>query len=75
MLETDQDRVVFGQRDVLQASEAAAIDQLLVTDGKLSSGAGGVFKMKQRMASIQLLDDVRKAGGQVSMFSSKSPSG
>ena len=55
--------MVFGQRDVLQASEAAAIDQLLVTDGKLSSGAGGVFKMKQRMASIKLLDDVRKAGG------------
>lgn len=55
MLENDQDRVVFGMKDVALACEAAAIDQLLVTDGKLSSGAGGAYKMKQRMGSIKLL--------------------
>lgn len=46
-----------------------------MTDGRLSSGAGGAYKMKQRMNSIQLLEDVRKSGGNVSFFSSKSPSG
>jgi protein pelota len=68
--QNDPLRACYGEKHVLHASEAQAIEILLISDKLFRSQDVGV-----RKRYVKLVDDVREFGGEVKIFSSMHVSG
>jgi protein pelota len=69
-LNDDPDRAHYGFHHVWQAQQASAVQSLLVTDQLFRNS-----NVKLRKQYVQLVEDVKQAGGQVFIFSSMHVSG
>jgi len=70
MLKVDSDRAFYGYAHVQSANEKLAIQTLMVTDELFRS-----VDIKTRKKYVQLVEDVKEAGGEVKIFSSMHVSG
>ena len=70
MLQNDPERACYGLNHVIKANRAEAIQVLMVTDDLVR--ANGV---EQRRLLVRMIDSVKKARGQVRMFSALHTSG
>lgn len=66
----DSEKVAYGKKHVLEASEQRAIDKLIIADSLLR-----VNKINQRKEYTTLCEDVKKYGGKVYVLSSHHVSG
>lgn len=69
-LQHDPLRACYGEKHVFKASEAQAIEILLISDNLFRSQV-----IAQRKKFVKLVDDVREVGGEVRIFSSMHVSG
>ncbi|XP_071944987.1 protein pelota homolog isoform X2 [Antedon mediterranea] len=70
MLNTEQDRALYGVKHVEKANEASAIETLLISDTLFRSS-----DITQRKRYVCLVEEVRDGGGEVRIFSSQHVSG
>ncbi|GAA94892.1 uncharacterized protein L969DRAFT_89848 [Mixia osmundae IAM 14324] len=70
MLSTDELRAWYGESHVLKAAERGAIGTLLISDNLFKSSD---FKRRRRF--VQLVEEVKRYGGEVFIFSSMHESG
>lgn len=70
MLQTEPSKAFYGVRHVESASEAQAIETLLISDNLFR-----VQDVKLRKRYVNLVDSVREFGGDVKIFSSMHVSG
>mmetsp|Transcript_16210 Transcript_16210/g.23836 ORF Transcript_16210/g.23836 Transcript_16210/m.23836 type:complete len:411 (-) Transcript_16210:957-2189(-) len=70
MMDTDPDRAYYGYNHVNKAQEALAIDSLLISDKLFRAD-----NVKTRRMYVDLVEQVREAGGKVYLFSSMHVSG
>jgi len=70
MLQTEPNRAFYGMRHVEQASEAQAIEILLISDSLFRCQ-----NFNERKRYVALVDNVREFGGEVKIFSSLHVSG
>ncbi|CAD6890685.1 unnamed protein product [Tilletia controversa] len=70
MLNTDELRAWYGEKHVALAAERGAIGSLLISDGLFRNA-----DPNRRRKFVQLVEDVRKTGGEAAIFSSMHESG
>jgi len=70
MLNTDELRAWYGEQHVSLAVERGAVGTLLISDGLFRNA-----DPKRRKKFVQLVEDVRKTGGEAAIFSSMHESG
>jgi protein pelota len=70
MLTTDEDRAFYGQSHVFAAAESGAIQVLLITDELFRA-----TDVATRKRYVTLVDDVKREGGEVAIFSTQHVSG
>lgn len=70
MLKKDETRAVYGASHVKYARDMGAVDKLLITDTLFRSS-----DVDQRIKYVQLVEDVKKTGATVAVFSTQHVSG
>jgi protein pelota len=70
MLNVDENRAFYGASHVFAAAESGAIQSLLITDELFRS-----IDVATRKRYVELVDDVKKDGGEVAIFSTHHVSG
>ncbi|KAK0537270.1 Translation factor pelota [Tilletia horrida] len=70
MLNTDELRAWYGEQHVALAAERGAVGTLLISDGLFRNA-----DPNRRRKFVQLVEDVRKTGGEAAIFSSMHESG
>ncbi|KAE8256380.1 hypothetical protein A4X13_0g2677 [Tilletia indica] len=70
MLNTDELRAWYGEKHVALAAERGAVGTLLISDGLFRNA-----DPNRRRKFVQLVEDVRKTGGEAAIFSSMHESG
>ncbi|KAG8182221.1 hypothetical protein JTE90_002652 [Oedothorax gibbosus] len=70
MLMNEPNKAFYGIKHVMKASQAQAIDTLMISDTLFRCN-----DVAKRKSFVELVDNVRDNGGEVRMFSSQHPSG
>lgn len=70
MLQTEPDRAFYGLKQIQEASEALAVETLLISDELFRSS-----DVKKRRVYVDLVESIRESGGEVKVFSSLHVSG